>query len=156
MGFTFREDALLKRLLLMKQMPFSPDYALLWLRVGCFTTLFLKHGLQKLSHYPGNMHSFFDPLHIGPLPSLLFATLSDSICSLLIIAGLATRWSALVVFVNIFVAWAFQQHFLFFAHDAAHGELMVLYLVVSLMLFIGGAGRFSFDALLDRSAPDRR
>ena len=100
---------------------------------------------------------FPDPLHIGAVPSLLFATLSDGICSLLLAMGLATRWSALIVFVNVGVAWAFVHHFAFFGgQQGGHGELIVLYLAAAAALFFTGPGSYSVDGLIGcRSAVAR-
>ncbi len=139
-----------KRLVLFKSVPAHPDFGLLALRVAVFLPLFLKHGTEKLFHFEGMAAHFPDPLHIGAVPSLIFATLSDGICSLLLVVGLATRWSALVVFVNVAVAWIFVHHLAFFGPQGGHGELIVLYLAAALALFFTGAGRNSFDALLDR------
>ena len=139
-----------KRLLLLKQIPLSPNFGRLALRIIVFGSLFVKHGTEKLFSFGHMALTFPDPLHIGVIPSLAFATLSDGICTLLLLAGLATRWAALILFINLFVAWVFQHHFLFLGKGADHGELIVLYLGVSIALFFGGAGKFSIDALLDR------
>ena len=142
---------MLKRLLLMKQMPTNPNFARLCLRVVCFLTLFLKHGTEKIFTFGPMSQHFADPIHIGPVASLTFAMIGDSICSLLIIIGLATRWAALISFVNIFVAWALIHHFALLGKGNDHGELIVLYLGACLMLFFGGPGKYSVDALIDSS-----
>src|SRR5208337_1384020 len=98
---------------------------------------------QMAQHFP-------DPLHIGVVPSLIFATLSDGICSVLLVLGLGTRWAALVIFINIGVAWAFVHHFQFFGHQGDHGELIVVYLGVMVALFLSGAGKYSIDRCLDK------
>jgi putative oxidoreductase len=76
------------------------------------------------------------------------STLSDGLCSILVIFGFATRWSALMMFANIFVAWATVVHFQFFAHGASPGEAIVLYLGGFLTVVLAGPGRFSLDSLL--------
>jgi len=112
--------------------------------------LFLKHGTEKLFRFQHMTQHFPDPLHIGVVPSLLFATLSDGICSLLILVGLATRWAALVCFINIFVALVFVHHFMIFGPQGDHGELMLLYLAAMAMLFLGGAGKLSVDGWMKK------
>src|SRR5580658_778113 len=102
---------MLKRLLLLKAIPTKVDCGLLALRIMVVVPLFLKHGTEKLFRFQHMAQHFPNPLHIGVVPSLLFATLSDGICSLLILLGLATRWAALICFINIFVAWGFVHHF---------------------------------------------
>lgn len=125
--------------------PATFDWGLLFLRICFGLTLFLKHGWEKPTNFSQMAQHFPDPLHIGPIPSLLFALTSDAICSMLILFGLGTRWAALVVFINISVAWSFVHHFQFFGRGADHGEGMVLYLGGFLAMAIMGPGRFSLD-----------
>ena len=140
-----------KRLLLLKQLPMSPDFGLLCLRVVCFLTMFVKNGAMKFVNFGVMSAHFPDPVHVGAIPSLVFAMLADSICSLLIIIGLATRWAALISFVNLLVAWTLVHHFALLGRGNDHEEMIVLYLGASLMLFFGGAGKYSVDALIERS-----
>ena len=97
-----------RQFLLMKAIPRKVDCGLLTLRLIAAIPLFLKHGTEKLFRFHHMLAFFPNPLHIGQVPSLLFATLSDGICTLLIIIGFATRWAALVCFINIFVALVFD------------------------------------------------
>lgn len=138
-----------KRLLLFKFVPASRDFGLLVLRVIVFLSLFSKHGTEKLFHFHAMSAHFPNPLHIGVVPSLIFAMVADGICSLLLVVGLATRWAALIVFVNIGVAWALVHHFVFFGPQGSHGELIVLYLAAALALFFTGPGCYSIDAALE-------
>jgi putative oxidoreductase len=140
----------MRNLLQMTVIPTNSNAGLLALRLAGVVSLLLKHGLEKIFTFSAMAAHFPDPLHIGAVPSLVFAMLSDSICSVLIILGLATRWAALIAFVNIAVAWAFVHHFAFFGRGADHGELIVLYLAILLTLFLSGAGKYSVDALLKR------
>lgn len=128
--------------------PSTFDWGLLCLRVCLGLSLFLKHGWEKPTHFSQMAQHFPNPLHIGPVPSLLFALVSDAICSILVLLGLATRWAALWVFINIFIAWSFVHHFQFFGRGADHGELVVLYLAGFLAIAIMGPGHFSLDSKL--------
>jgi putative oxidoreductase len=139
-----------RNVLLMKLFPANADVGLLVLRLAGILPLLLKHGLEKIFTFSAMASHFPDPLHIGPVPGLLFATLSDAICSTLMLVGLATRWAALISFINIFVAWVFVHHFEFFGRGADHGELVVLYLAILLTLILAGAGKYSIDGILDR------
>jgi putative oxidoreductase len=121
------------------------------LRLSTALPLFLKHGTEKLFRFHFMAGHFPDPLHIGVIPSLLFATLSDGICTLLLMMGLATRWAALVIFINLFVALAFVHHFAIFGPQGDHGEIMMLYLGAMLTLFLAGGGKYSVDAALDKA-----
>lgn len=128
----------------------SADAQLLVLRVGIGLTLFLKHGWEKVSMLSLVNDHFADPLHIGMTPSWIIALFADGICSLLIVAGIGTRWLAAVCLMNIFVAWSLIHHFAFLGKSpsADHGELIVQYLVVFTVLLIGGPGRYSVDGML--------
>ena len=140
---------MLKRLLLMGFFPRKVDCGLLALRLIAAIPLFLKHGTEKLFRFQHMAQHFPNPLHIGVLPSLLFATLSDGICSLLIMAGFATRWAALVCFINILVAMVFVHHFAIFGPQGDHGEAMLLYLGAMAMLILAGAGKYSVDGRME-------
>lgn len=142
---------MVKRFLFLKPIPVCPNFGRLALRVILYGSLFLKHGTEKLFTFHQMAQHFPDPLHIGVIPSLLFATLCDGICTLLIVFGLFTRWASFLLFVNVFVAWAFVHHFQFFGRNADHGELIVLYLGGCVALFFLGAGKISLDALLDKA-----
>jgi putative oxidoreductase len=118
------------------------DIGLLLLRIFLGVSLFLRHGLEKLTNFSHMAHHFPDPIHIGSHTSLVFALISDGICSILIVLGLGTRIAALIVAVNLAVAFYFVHHYAFFTD---HGELMILYIGGALALLFAGAGRFSVD-----------
>lgn len=141
---------MIRRFLLFTAFARRPDCGLLALRLFTALPLFMKHGTEKLFRFHMMAQHFPNPLHIGVIPSLLFATLSDGICTLLLMVGLATRWAALIIFVNLFVALAFVHHFQVFGPQGDHGELIVLYLGAALTLFLTGAGRYSMDAGLEQ------
>jgi putative oxidoreductase len=142
---------MLKDIVRMAPIPANRDAGLLALRVVGVFPLLLRHGLEKVLTFSAMAAHFPDPLHIGPIPSLVFAMLADAICSVLLILGLATRWAALICLINISVAWAFVHHFQFFGRGADHGEVMVVYIGVMITLLLAGAGRYSLDALLARA-----
>ena len=134
------------RILQLNFVPINHDLALLVLRITMGLSLFLKHGLEKVTNFSRMAGHFPNPVHIGPVPSLVFALLSDAICSLLIIFGLGTRLAALVVVINLAVAFCLVHRFsLFGPHN---GELALVYLGGYLTLLLGGGGRFSLDHAL--------
>jgi putative oxidoreductase len=96
---------------------------------------------------------FPDPIHIGAHASLAFALLSDGICSVLVVLGLATRPAAAVICVNLLTAFFFVHHAAFFSNG--HVELVWVYIAVFAGLLITGPGRLSIDAHLSRSARSR-
>jgi len=126
----------------------ATSYGLLRLRVLAGLSLFLKHGVEKLTGYSTMVQHFPDPIHIGPHASLAWALLSDGICSVLVVLGLATRPAAVVILVNLLTAFVFVHHGAFFSNG--HVELVFLYIVAFAALLFTGPGRFSLDARLRR------
>jgi len=137
-----------RRVLLLGSISPRIDLALLVLRVWVGASLFLRHGLEKLFGSADAISQFPDPLHLGSHVSFIVATCSDAFFSILVVAGLGTRWAALLIFCNIFVAWALVVHFQFFAHGVSAGEAMVLYLGGLVTIAVAGPGRFSADSFL--------
>ena len=139
------------------------DVGLLFFRVMLAGSLFWHHGWEKLSGFSRMSHHFLDPLHIGPVPSLLYAAFADGICSLLIIFGVGTRIASFFALINMVVVY-------FVAHNAlglaifeyapppgmppmppmpgigGHLELVFLYLASFLLLTVAGGGAFSVDS----------
>ena len=123
--------------------PRNYDLALLILRVWFGLTLFILHGWSKLTNFSHMAGHFPDPLHIGSTATLLFAVLSDAVCSILVALGLATRWAALIIAINTAAAF-------FLVHKAAFlgphsGELPWLFAGWALTIFFAGPGKFSLD-----------
>jgi len=143
----------MKNFLQMKFFPANTDVALLALRITAALSLFIKHGIEKAFTFSAMVPTFPDPIGIGRGPSLFIAMIGDSICSILMVIGLGTRWAALISFTNIMVAWILVHHFAYLGKNpiAGHGELIVLYLSVTLTLFFAGPGKYSIDNLIDRS-----
>ncbi len=123
----------------------STSAGLLVLRLAGLS-LFLKHGLEKLTGYSRMVQHFPDPIHVGAHAGLAFALLSDGICSVLVLIGLATRPASAVILTNLLVAFLFVHHAAFFSDG--HVELVAIYIIVFATLVFTGPGRFSVDSLL--------
>jgi putative oxidoreductase len=119
---------------------------LLILRVSAGLSLFLKHGWEKLTGYSMMVQHFPNPIHIGAHASLAFALLSDGICSVLIVLGLATRPAAAVILINLLTVFFLVHHAAFFSKP--HVELVWLYIAAFVTILFAGPGRFSVDARL--------
>src|SRR5579863_3179421 len=140
---------MLRRIVTFSFLATDPNAGLLALRVLTCLCLFVKHGYEKIFTFSEMARFFFDPLHIGHVPSLVIALISDGVCSFLILCGVATRWACIYVFCNIFVAWALCHHFIFFGRMVGdHGEIIVLYLIFLIGIVVAGPGKYSVDALL--------
>jgi putative oxidoreductase len=92
------------------------------------------------------VHHFPDPIHVGAHAGLAFALLSDGICSVLVLIGLATRLAAAVILTNLLVAFFFVHHAAYFSNS--HVELVALYIIIFATLLFTGPGRFSIDGRL--------
>ncbi len=124
-------------------LPHAHNLALLMLRVFVGTSLFLRHGLEKITGFSEMVRHFPDPFGFGAQWSLAFALISDAVCSVLLIIGLGTRWAAGIIAVNTAVAFIFVHHM--HLSGEHNGELEWLYLAAALALFLSGAGKFSVD-----------
>jgi putative oxidoreductase len=109
-------------------------------------SLFLKHGLEKLTGYSRTVQHFPDPIHVGAHAGLAFALLSDGICSVLVTIGLATRPASAIILFNLVVAFFFVHRAAYFTDG--HVELVVVYIIVFAALMFTGPGRFSVDRYL--------
>jgi len=124
-------------------LPHAHNLALLLLRVFIGTSLFLRHGLEKITGFSEMVRHFPDPFGLGAQWSLAFALISDAVCSMLLIIGLGTRWAAFIIAVNTSVAFVFVHGMRLSGEH--NGELPWIYLAGALALFLSGAGKFSVD-----------
>lgn len=118
--------------------------SLLFLRIvaGVFM---LTHGYGKFLMLFGDAPiRFADPLGVGPVVSLGLTVFAEVLCSLLLIAGLATRLSAIPLIVTMLVA-ALVVH----APDPfVRKELPLLYAAVYMVLLVAGSGKYAVDQWL--------
>ena len=105
----------------------------------------LTHGWPKLMRLiDGGEVVFPDPLGIGVIASLIFATLAEFLGSIFIMLGVATRMASLALIFTMVVA-VFMVH----ADDPfARKELGLLYMLVYIVLLIMGSGKYSLDKLV--------
>jgi putative oxidoreductase len=132
----------------------SANFALLVLRLWIGFEMLLVHGLDKFQNFKQVSAHFPDPFGIGPTASLALSVFAEFFVSMLIILGLVTRWSALVLIINMTVAFLG-------VHKAAlsgpgGGELAFLYLMAYVVLLLAGPGRFSADKILFGKNPMSR
>jgi putative oxidoreductase len=119
------------------------SFALLTLRLWLGLTLFLNHGVGKLKGFGTLSAGFPDPLKVGHSVSLALVVFAEVVASVLIVTGLVTRFAALVLTVNMAVAF-------FFVHERSlsgnhSGELAFTYLAGFVCLLLAGPGRISLD-----------
>ncbi|MFP4145863.1 MAG: DoxX family protein [Phycisphaeraceae bacterium] len=141
-----------------KQSSVTGSIGLLILRLGAGGYL-LTHGWGKLQLLlDGGFDRFHDPIGLGPEASLVLITGAEFFCSLLVMAGLATRLAAVPVVIAMGVA-ALVVH----AADpwtmgggSPSKEPALLYLTLFLTLIFTGPGWLSLDALIASRLARRR
>ncbi len=133
----------LKRFLGSEQTHFL-SIALLALRLGG-GGLMLSHGYPKLNQLLGSsVVNFPDPIGIGPIPSLAFATLAEFFCAWLLIAGLFTRYATIPLIITMAVAILVVHG----GDPLSKIQTPLLYLTIYVTLFFTGPGGFSLDHIL--------
>jgi putative oxidoreductase len=111
------------------------------LRIGA-GLLFMQHGAQKLFQVLG-----FDNT-LAPLSQLWFAGVLEMWGGLLIVLGLFTRPVAIVLALEMSVAYV-QAHMPRGAAPIVNqGELALLYLLIWMFVAVNGPGSFSLDGLI--------
>jgi putative oxidoreductase len=122
------------------------NFALLVLRLWIGLMMHVHHGADKLKNFNDLAPNFPDPLNIGHSASLALAVFAEFFASLLVIFGLVTRWSALVLAIDMTVAFVCVHKA---ALSGAHsGELAFMYLMGYVTLLLAGPGRFSVDKMI--------
>lgn len=109
-----------------------------------FGVLFFVHGLDKMINFSALSETFPSVLGLGSYMSLMLSVFCEFCCSLFLIAGLLERIILLPMIISMGVAF-------FDIHDAMmpEGELSLIYLVIFIILFVTGPGRYSLDYMID-------
>lgn len=133
--------ALVKKLFNVGNYPENISISLLFLRIvaGVFM---LTHGYGKLLMLFGDGPvKFADPVGIGMTASLVLAVLTEFLCSIFLILGVATRFSAIPLLITMLVAGLIIH-----GPDAfARKELALLYAAIYAFIAIAGPGKYSVD-----------
>lgn len=108
---------------------------------------FMSHGWQKLMQFDDLAQSFPDPLGIGSQASLILALFAELACPVGFIFGFLYRLALIPMITTMAVAF-FAIHG---ADPFAVRELAFLYLVVFILLWITGPGRYSIDSLIKKA-----
>ena len=119
--------------------------ALLVLRLWFGLTMLFNHGIGKLAHFSEVVQTFPDPLGLGQEASLVLVVMAEVLGSLFLVFGLMTRLAALVLVIDLFVAFLMVHKTAMTGQGS--GELAFLYLAGFITLLIAGGGLFSLDTL---------
>jgi|SRR5699024_7716583 len=123
------------------------DFGGFILRVGVSLIMIFQHGLPKLMLLFGDKEiDFVDPIGLGVLTSFLLVVFAEFLCSVFLLLGLWTRWAAIILAVNMFVAVFVQLEGMSFSDLPKQSAALFLVSYLA-MAFLGG-GRFSLDKIL--------
>ena len=136
--------------------PLKPDSAgvslfLLILRIS-FGLLLMNHGIQKWSNFQELSTSFPDPLGLGSPLSLGLAVFAELACPMAFIIGFLYRLAMIPMIFTMVIAF-----FVIHANDVfAMKELALVYLIIFVLMYISGPGKYSVDYVIGRQLKNKR
>ena len=103
----------------------------------------IRVGVNAERLYDCNYLMFQNSVGFGSYMSLMLAIFCEFCCSIFLIAGLIERLVLIPMIISMAVAF-------FDVHDAMlpEGELALIYLIMFIILFVTGPGRYSLDCLI--------
>lgn len=107
--------------------------------------LMIMHGLPKMQNYDQYVTDF-NPIGLGNDVSLSLAIFGELICGIFILLGFLTRLSVIPMLITMVVAF-FVVHA---ADEFMVKELSFVYMILAVVLFLLGSGKYSVDAILFR------
>jgi putative oxidoreductase len=123
--------------------PLNSDIAALLLRL-IFGGLFVYYGYMKVAFYHQILPMFGDIIGIGSKLSFILVIFAELVCGFLILVGFRTRLAVIPIFITMAVAY-----FIAHAKDPfTVKQIAFVYLLLSLVVFVSGSGKFSIDRLL--------
>ena len=146
--------ALLRRLFAADENTRTVDAASLLLRVMVISSLVYHHGMDKIPgwHYLLTRKVPLDPIGIGVVPSIVYATFADLVCGLALLFGFATRIASFLCILCLFAVVFLIDHALttpfWPVPFTGHAEVAWVYMAVCIYFLIVGPGRYSLDSKL--------
>lgn len=119
---------------------YHTDLGLLLLRIT-LGGLFVYYGYNKLMSYSQMEAAFPDLIGIGAKLSLNLVIFAELVCGFLVLVGFLTRLAVIPIFITMVVAF-------FIAHAKDPFDMKALpfvFMLLCVVLFIMGSGRFSMD-----------
>lgn len=117
-----------------------------------FGILLMVHGIQKWTSFQDLSAVFPDPLGVGSPLSLGLAIFGELACSAAFIAGFLYRLSMIPMIFTMAVAF-----FIIHGHDPfATKELAFVYLIVFVLMYIAGPGRYAADRWIEKAFFQKR
>jgi putative oxidoreductase len=128
--------------------PLSADLGALLLRL-LFGGLFIWYGWQKIEGYDKYIGMMQDYIGIGGRLSYNLVIFAEFFCGILITLGIVTRLAVLpVIFSMIIVIFCALK-----AQSFQEKQLPFVFLIMGVIIFIMGSGRFSADRLFQKTKP---
>lgn len=123
-----------------------PSLLILFLRIA-FGLLFFSHGIAKMSEFDILITSFPDPLGVGKTLSLSLVIFAEVFCSVAFIAGALFRLCLIPMIFTMAMAF-----FVIHGNEPfAVKETAMMYLLLFILLFVTGPGKYSVDAMIRRA-----
>ena len=142
----------MKKIVSINKAAATTDIGLLIARLG-IAALMLTHGIPKMMMlFSGEPVQFPPVMSLSPEFSLGLAVFAEVVCSVLLIAGFATRLAVIPLIITMLVA-AILIHG---ADPFGKQEPSLQYLLVYLVLLFAGSGRYSLDYLLQGKKTETR
>jgi len=126
------------------------SFLLLFMRLF-FGALFFMHGLDKMMDFNTLSQTYPSVLGLGSYMTLMVTIFCEFACSMFLVAGLLIRVMLMPMIVAMAVAF-------FDIHDGMmpEGELSLIFLIIFIVIFMTGPGRYSVDYLIDRKVRQDR
>lgn len=104
----------------------------------------MRFGYMKVISYDAILPMFGDIIGIGSKLSFNLVIFAELVCGFLVLIGFLTRLTVIPIFITMIVAF-----FIAHAKDPFDVKaLAFLFLLLSIVVFVLGSGRFSIDRLL--------
>lgn len=128
--------------------PLNANMGILLLRV-IFGGFFVYYGYLKIISYYEILPVFTDYIGIGSKLSFQLVIFAELVGGFLVLIGFWTRLAVIPIFITMVVVY-----FIAHAKDPfTVKQIALLYLLLSLVVFILGSGKYSVDALLQKRKP---
>lgn len=135
----------MKKLIQLSFIPRSADFGLLVLRLWLGLTLLLNHGWDKAMNFSHWVDIFAQgglaPKFMSAGLAVVLVVFAEVIAAAAVAVGVATRFAALVIAIEMAVAF-FGTHHHSLAMGPHSGELAFMYLGGALAVLFAGGGRF--------------
>lgn len=110
-----------------------------------FGLTFASHGLEKLQHFTETAAHFPAPFGLSGDVAVGLSIFGELVCGLAFVFGFLTRLTLLPMIFTMIVAFTTV-----YGGSVSAGELAFLYLVIFILSWFAGAGKYSIDGFIAR------